>query len=95
MADHSERMLAMTDLDEFDREQDRLSDAWMRATTWPRQYVSLKNRLHRIHLARLARSKGAAVVLLVRPESCRASGRSWLWPEYGLIAHSCRSALPG
>lgn len=57
MADESQRISKITDLDEFDRAVDRLSDAWMRAATWPREYVSLKNRVHRIHQARLARDK--------------------------------------
>lgn len=58
MADYSVRMMAIDDLDEFDREQTRLSEAWMQAVAWPSHYVSLKSRLHRIHLARVARSKG-------------------------------------
>ncbi|MFN8023932.1 MAG: hypothetical protein U0Q03_20540 [Acidimicrobiales bacterium] len=67
MADRSELLLAMTDLDVLDRELDRLSDAWMRAATWPPQYVSVKNRLQRIHLARVARSKGQTVYFWFGP----------------------------
>jgi hypothetical protein len=58
MADASQAMLALADLDSFAEEQERLSTAWMKAAKWPDRYVSLKNRLHRLGDAGLARKKG-------------------------------------
>ena len=58
MAEASERMLATTTDDDFVAERDRLSDAWMASVKWPSNYVSLRNRLHRLGLARTARTKG-------------------------------------
>ena len=58
MADASRAMLASRDVDGFAEEQERLSAAWMNATTWPDGYVSLKNRLQRLADARVAREKG-------------------------------------
>ena len=67
MADASEQMLATKTDDDFVAEQDRLSDAWMGSADWPSHYVSLRNRLHRLGMARAARAKGLTLYFWFGP----------------------------
>jgi hypothetical protein len=67
MADASEVIVATTTDDDFVAEQDRLSRAWMASVQWPAHYVSLRNRLHRLGLARAARTKGKTLYFWFGP----------------------------
>lgn len=60
LADASQAMLAMRDDEGFMEERERISLAWMQAIAWPDHYVSLVNRLDRLHGARVAREEGLA-----------------------------------
>lgn len=58
LADASQRLLAVTnDLARFTAMEDEIDRAWMAVTSWPPHYVSLQNRLVRLHRARIAREK--------------------------------------
>jgi hypothetical protein len=58
MANASQAMQGIPNLDNFTAEYDRLDSAWMKAVKWPAGYVSVKNRLSRMAHARVAREKG-------------------------------------
>jgi hypothetical protein len=59
LADTSQAMLDMRGVGgAFMAERERISLAWMEAVEWPAHYVSLVNRLDRLHQARVAREKG-------------------------------------
>ena len=67
MADASEAMLAAEGVDGFAAEQNRLSEAWLKAIAWPDHYVGLQNRLHRLADARVAREKGLTLYFWFGP----------------------------
>jgi hypothetical protein len=67
MANASEAMLATDGADDFAAEQNRLSEAWLKAVRWPDRYVGLQNRLHRLADARVAREKGLTLYFWFGP----------------------------
>lgn len=58
LADEDEARGDHKDLPAFQRYQDALSDAWMKAGRWPREVIGLQNRLVRLARARDAEEKG-------------------------------------
>ena len=60
LADASQAMLDLRGGAEFMAERERISLAWLQAIAWPDHYVSLVNRLDRLHRARVARDKSLA-----------------------------------